>query len=149
MNIATLDCLDIWWTKIYLFTSCIAVPINPKSCPPALTALSGQLSRDISFKESLLQFLSRLSPGNPNYTCRLQSKLGSTLQELLIDWQSQQDNCLVSWRSMIQEEERADGDDDEPGSGGAGFISKGVIVDLIENVKFIDNDEVRCVFLGH
>ena len=71
------------------------------------------------------------------------------MQELLIDWQSQQDNCLVSWRSMIQEEERADGDDDEPGSGGAGFISKGVIVDLIENVKFIDNDEVRYVLVGH
>ena len=50
---------------------------------------------------------------------------------------------------MIQEEERADGDDDEPGSGSAGFISKGVVVDLIENVKFIDNDEVRYVLVGH
>ena len=48
---------------------------------------------------------------------------------------------------MIQEGERADGDDDEPGSGSV--ISKGVIVDLVENVNFIDNDEVRYVFLGH
>ena len=41
---------------------------------------------------------------------------------------------------MIQEGVRADGGDDEPR---IAFVSKGVIVDLVERDKFIDNDEVR------
>ena len=47
---------------------------------------------------------------------------------------------------MIQEGVRADGDDDEPR---IAFVSKGVIVNLVENIKLIDNDEVRYLLVGH